>query len=190
MGDLRYNEIYSQNSHGKQHPIISLKRYSESLVEYERIKETESPSQKSYINNWKKSVIQNILGEPTNKYLYRQESTCTNKKDVKVRAICNYSLDKLFFSIHLEETDNLIKMLGYKKYDNVKVQLMSKNLKYVCDGEASYNSVSCIYPIISIPLDVASRYLQRAEAWTCKIIFKNDYFEFNVTGNLPTAWAR
>ena len=189
MGDLRYNDIISQGSQGKQHPVISLKKYSESLVEYERVKEKEAPTQKSYTNNWKKKVVYNILGEPTNKYLYRQESSCINIKDIKIRTICNYSLKILCFSIHLPETDNFIKMLNQKKYNNAKVQFVSKNFNYVCTGEVSYHNQTCIYPIVSIPLDVASRYLQKPEFWTCKISFLNFSFEFNLTGNLPASWS-
>ena len=57
MGDY-----YNQGHSGKLHPVISLKRYSDALVAYEREKEKEDTSSKSFINNWKKVAIQNTLG--------------------------------------------------------------------------------------------------------------------------------
>ena len=189
MGDLRYDEIFSLGSSGKQHPVISLKHYSEALVAYEREKEKESSSQKAYTNNWKKKIIHNILGEPTNNFYYRQESNCINIKDLQIRTICNYALNKICFSIHMPETNNLVKLLNNKRYDNVKVQFVSKNFNYVCNGDATYNSKSCKYPIITIPLDIASRYLQKPESWTCRILIANYSYEFNLTGNLPPSWC-
>lgn len=190
MGDLRYNEIFSQGSSGKQHPVISLKQYSESLLAYEREKEKEDPSTKLYTNNWKKKIIHNCLGEPTNNFYYRQESSCLNIKDLKIRTICNYSLNNICFSIHLDETDNLIKLLNSKTINNVKVQFDSKNFNYSCDGNATYDKEFCKYPIIMIPIDLASRYLQKSESWTCRIKFMNYLFEFNLTGNLPASWCK
>lgn len=54
----------------------------------------------------------------------------------------------------------MIKMLSQKQNTKVKVQLASKSFTYNCVGEAAYYGNSCKYPIVSIPLDVASRYLQ------------------------------
>ena len=48
MGDLRYNEILGNGSQGKQHPVQSLQHYSEALVAYEKEKEKEDSSQKSF----------------------------------------------------------------------------------------------------------------------------------------------
>ena len=45
--------------------------------------------------NWKKKIIHNILGEPTNNFYYRQESNCINIKDLQIRTICNYDLNKI-----------------------------------------------------------------------------------------------
>lgn len=84
MGDLAYNEIFNQGSSKKQHLSFSLKKYSEACVAYELEKEKEVPVQKSYTNNWKKIEIHNVLGESTNKFLYRQTSTCLNIKDLKL----------------------------------------------------------------------------------------------------------
>lgn len=192
MGNLVSNEIFNQGSSKKQHLSFSLKKYSEACVAYELEKEKEVPVQKAYTNNWKKVEIHNAIGEPTNRFLYRQTSTCLNRKDLKIRTICNYALHDLCFSIHLDETNNLVKMLSqkYNNYNKVKVQLISKHFTYNCVGEAAYYGQSCKYPLVSIPLDVASRYLQKSEEWICRIIFLNDYFEFKLTGNLPAAWSR
>ena len=103
--------------------------------------------------------------------------------------ISNYSLNEMYFSIHLPETDNLLKLLNNKKYDNVKVQLVSKKFNYTWAGEVSYNRKFCKYPIVSIPLELASRYLQKPEKWTCTIKFMSFVYEFNLTGNLPAAWC-
>lgn len=189
MGDLAYNEIFNQGSSKKQHLSFSLKKYSEACVAYELEKEKEVPVQKSYTNNWKKIEIHNVLGEPTNKFLYRQTSTCLNIKDLKIRTICNYALHDLCFSLHLDENNNMIKMLSQKQNTKVKVQLVSKSFTYNCVGEAAYYGKSCKYPIVSIPLDVASRYLQKSEDWTCTLFFWNEHFEFKLTGNLPAAWC-
>jgi hypothetical protein len=192
MGDLGYNEIFGHGAQKKQHLAISLKHYSEALVEYESIKENEALAQKSYTNNWKKVEIHNAIGEPTNRYLYRQTSTCINRKDLKIRTICNYALHDLCFSLHVDESNNMVKMLSQKhnNYNKVIVKLVSKNFTYNCVGEAGYYGQSCKYPIVSIPLDVVSRYLQKSEEWTCTLFFWNDYFEFKLTGNLPTAWSQ
>ena len=189
MGDLRYNEFFSRGNSGKQHPVISLKQYSEGLLAYEREKEKESPSTKSYITNWKKKIILNCIGEPTRDFYYSQKSVCRNIKDLRIRTIINYSLNRLCFSIHLPETDNLIKQLNNQKGIKVKVQLLNKNFNYSCDGTAIYDSEFCIYPIITIPIDIASRYLQKSESWTCRIHLLNYFYEFNLTGNLPPSWS-
>ena len=189
MGDLAYNEIFNNGSSKNQHLAFSLKQYSEALVECEREREKEDPSSKSYSNNWKKKIVRNCLGEQTNKFYYRQESSCINIKGLQIRTICNYSLNEMYFSIHLPETDNLLKLLNNKKYDNVKVQLVSKKFNYTWAGEVSYNSKFCKYPIVSIPLELASRYLQKPEKWTCSIKFMSFVYEFNLTGNLPAAWC-
>ncbi len=187
MGDLRYNEIFSRGNSGKQHPVISLKQYSESLLAYER--EKEPTSVKSYTTNWKKKIVRNCIGEPTKNYYYRQESVCNNIKDTRIRIICNYSLNKLCFSIHLPETDNLVKQLINQKGTNVRVQLINNNINYCCDGYATYDRDFCKYPVITIPIDIASRYLQRSESWTCRIHMLNYFYEFYLTGNLPTSWS-
>ena len=111
MGDLAYNEIFNQGSSKKQHLSFSLKKYSEACVAYELEKEKEVPVQKSYTNNWKKIEIHNVLGEPTNKFLYRQTSTCLNIKDLKIRTICNYALHDLCFSLHLDDSVKICSQL-------------------------------------------------------------------------------
>ena len=189
MGDLAYNEIFNNGSSKNQHLAFSLKQYSEALVACEREREKEDPSTKSYSNNWKKKIMLNCLGEQTNNFYYRQESSCINIKDLLIRTICNYSLKALYFSIHLPETNNLLKLLNNKKYDNVKVQFVSKKCNFTCIGDVSYNSKFCKYLIVSIPLELASRYLQKPEKWTCRIQFMNYFYEFNLTGNLPASWC-
>ena len=189
MGDLAYNEIFNNGSSKNQHLAFSLKQYSEALVACEREREKEDPSSKSYSNNWKKKVVRNVLGEPTNKFLYRQESKCTNRKDIQVNTICNYSLDSIYFSIHIPAENNLVKMINSQKCYPVKIQFVSKTFNFTCDGKASYNNTGCKYPIVAIPLDIPSRYLQKPENWTCIIKFKYDTFEFKLTGNLPASWC-
>ena len=95
------------------------------------------------------------------------------------------------FSLHVDESNNMVKMLSQKhnNYNKVIVKLVSKNFTCNCVGEAGYYGQSCKYPIVSIPLDVVSRYLQKSEEWTCTLLFWNDYFEFKLTGNLPTVWC-
>ena len=83
----------------------------------------------------------------------------------------------------------MIKMLSQKQNTKVKIRLESKSFTYNCVGEAAYYGKSCKYPIVSIPLDIASRYLQKSEEWTCTLFFRNKHFEFKLTGNLPAAWC-
>ena len=54
--------------------------------------------------------------------------TCINRKVLKIRTICNYALHDLCFSLHVDESNNMIKMLSQKhnNYNKVIVKLVSK----------------------------------------------------------------
>ena len=188
MADLLYNGIYEENRR-KQHLVISLKRYSEGLLAYEREKENEKQDIKSYVNRWKKIKLQNSLGQPSNSYIYMQESKCFNEQKTQISTICNYSLDSLYFSIHLPESSLLVKNLQKKNIIPTKVNLFNKKFNLIYEGKASFESDFCIYPIVEISIENVSRYLQKPENWTCSIMLRNKFFEFNLTGNLPTEWS-
>ncbi len=188
MGDLRYNEILGNGSQGKQHPVQSLQHYSEALVAYEKEKEKEDSSQKSFTNKWEKVELQNALGELTGYFIYKQNSVCSNKKDLHISTICNYSLDFLCFSIHLPESASLVDFIKRKKNYPVKVNFSNKRFDLNYDGNAFFDKEFCKFMIVTIPIELPSRYLQKSEEWTCKILFEHETFEFNVTGNLPTSW--
>lgn len=189
MGDLGYNDIFNNGHQGKQHLSFSLKHYSDGLVEYEKEKEKEDRSLKSFTNNWKKLELLNSIGEPTKNYIYKQESKCSNQNKIDITTVCNYSLDSLCFSIHVQEISNLVNMLKNNQNCPVKVNIYNKNFNLLYNGSAFYKSNYCKYPIVRIPLDTVTRYLQKSEKWTCKIICSHQIFEFELSGNLPTAWC-
>lgn len=189
MGDLRYNDIYNQGHQGKQSPVISLKQYSDGLVAYEREKEKEDSSQKSFTNKWEKLELLNVIGEPSAASIYKQKSKCTNNNGIEVVTVCNYSLDSLFFSIHIQEQSNLVNYLKSNKKSPVKVNLLNNHFNLTYDGAAFFNPKICIYPVVNIPIDIVSRYLQKPENWTCRILFGFDCFEFGLTGNLSAPWC-
>ena len=48
------------------------------------------------------------------------------------------------FSLHADESNNMIKILSQKQYTKVKDQFISKNFTYNCIGEAAYFGMSIL----------------------------------------------